>query len=271
MAAVYTEQPPRILIVEGDRLIRSLIQDVLSEMGYSCTVATDPERALRVLHRQPVDLIVTDSFSRTGHDVLAASRPLLRLAHPLPVVMCTAWPLTASDLQEAEFAAMLPKPFALDDLVTTVAECLNRPFSAAQCRQAEIVRSYLAALSAWDGATLSTLMAQEVALYPWLAPPYPAAHRAVGRSAVLDYVQEMARYFGPVRLPYTRLSACPLGLAMRFLLQWHLSEGIPQQQIVCLCFQFDDEGLIAQIGHPRHDAFPRTLLDAPAKQQPSEQ
>lgn len=261
------ELSPRLLIVDGDRLIRTLIRDVLSEMGYVCTVAADPAQAMRVLHRQPVDLLVTDSFSHSAFDVLTGSCPLLQFAHPLPVILCTAWPLMAPDLPEAEFTAVLRKPFALDDLVTTVAACLERPFSAAHVRQAEIVQGYLAALCTFDGDTLSALMTKTVVVYPWLAPPYPAAHRAVGRSAVLDYIQEMARYFGPVQLHDTRFFACPQGVATRFLAQWHLSEGIPQQQIVCLCFQFDDKGLIAQIGHPHQDVFPRTLLDA-AGQQP---
>jgi CheY-like chemotaxis protein len=259
---------PRLLIVDGDRPIRILMRDVLSEMGYGCTVAADPEQALRVLHRQPVDLLVTDSFSHSAHDVLAGSRPLLHLAHPVPVILCTAWPLTAADLQEAAFTAVVRKPFALDDLVTTVAACLGRPFSAAHVRQAAIVQGYLAALGAWDGDTLGALMTKTVALYPWLASPYPAAHRAVGRSAVLAYIQEMARYFGPVQVQDTRLFACPRGLATRFLVQWHRADGIPQQQIACLCFQLDDSGLIAQVGHPRQGVFPRTLLDAAAGEQP---
>ena len=222
---MYKELSSRLLIVDCDRPTRTLIQVVLGEMGYDCTVATDPEQALRVLHRQPVDLLVTDSFSHSAHDVLAGSRPLLQFAHPLPVILCTAWPLTAADPQEAEFAAVLRKPFDLDDLVTTVAECLGRPLSAAHVHQAEIVRGYLAALRMWDRDALSALMTETATVYPWLAPPYPSAHRAVGRAAVLDYIQEMARYFGPVQLHDTRLFACPEGLAARFLVQWHLADG----------------------------------------------
>lgn len=246
------------------------MQDVLSEMGYLCTVAADPEQALRVLRRQPMDLIVSNTFSHTYHDILASSHPLLQLAHALPVVLCTDWSLRDCDLSVARIAAVVPKPFALDDLVTTVAECLQQPFRAAHYRQAEIVHRFLAALSAWDCDTLDALLTKKVALYPWLAAPYPAAHPAAGRSAVLDYVREMAAYFGPVRLLNTHFFACPLGLAARFLAQWQLSDGNPEQQIVCLCFQFADDGLIAQIGHRRQDAFPRTLLDAPGEQRLSE-
>ncbi len=114
-----TELSSRLLIVDGDRPMRILIREVLGEMGYVCTVAADPQQAVRVLHRQPVDLLVTNSFSHSAHDVLAGSRPLLHLAHPLPVILCTPWPLTAADLQEAEVTAVVWKPFALDDLVTT--------------------------------------------------------------------------------------------------------------------------------------------------------
>ncbi len=265
-----TVPAPGLLIVEGDRPIRDLMQDVLSEMGYVCTVAADPEQALRVLHRQPVDLIVTDAFSQTCQDILALPRPFLQLAHALPVVLCTDWSLQHCDLAEAGFAARVPKPFALDDLVTTVAECLKQPFTATHHRQAENVHRFLAALSAWDCNALGVLLTKKVALYPWFAAPYPAAHRAAGRAAVLDYVREMARYFGPVRLLNTQLFPCPLGLAARFLGQWRLSDNAPEQQIVCLCFQFDNDGLITQIGHRRQGAFPHMVFEARGDQRPSE-
>ncbi len=58
MTAMYTELSSRLLIVDCDRPTRTLIRNVLSEMGYSCAVAADPQRAMRVLHRQPVDLLV---------------------------------------------------------------------------------------------------------------------------------------------------------------------------------------------------------------------
>src|SRR5260370_4701107 len=115
------EVSSRLLIVDGDRPLRTLMWEVLSEMGYGCAVAADPQQAMRVLHRLPVELLVTDSFSHSAHDVLEAPRLLLHLAHPVPVVLCTARPLTAADLQGAEVAAWLRPPFALPDFVTTVA------------------------------------------------------------------------------------------------------------------------------------------------------
>jgi CheY-like chemotaxis protein len=266
---MYTTLAPRLLIVEGDRLIRDLFQDVLSQVGYVCTVVSDPEQALHLLHTQPVDLIVTNSFSHTRQDVLASSRPLLQFSHPLPVIMCSTWGFSPAELREAGFAGAVAKPFLCDELATTVAECLKRPFSATQYHQAEVIKRFLATLSKWDRDRLGALMTEDVAVYPWLVPAYPAAHSVVGRSAALGYVQEMARYFGPVRLHHTQISPCPHGLATRFMLNWHLTAISPRQQMVCLCFQFTDEGLIEQVGLPHQDEALWTLLHADAEQQPS--
>jgi DNA-binding NtrC family response regulator len=145
-----TASPPRLLLVEGDLALRNVLPDALAAMGYSCTVASYPEQALRMLHRLPVDLIVTETFSHTRQDVLASSRPLLNLSHPIPVIVSTAWPVTATEVHEYGFAALVPKPFLLDQLVTTVAECLNLPFSEEQRRQAEVVQRFLVAASRWD-------------------------------------------------------------------------------------------------------------------------
>jgi CheY-like chemotaxis protein len=260
--------PPRLLLVEGDLALRNVLQDALAEMGYSCTVASSPEQALRMLHRQPVDLIVTETFSRTRQDVLAPSCSLLNLSHPTPVIVCTAWPVTETEVREHGFAALVPKPFLLDQLVTTVAECLNQPFSEEQRRQAEVVQRFLVAASRWDIDAVVALVTADMVYYPWLVSPYPAARPVIGRTAASAYLQEMARYFGPVRLDAVRISPCPHGLAARFLLHWGVPEGAARQQMVCLCFQITDEGQVGQVGMPLQDHYLRRLLDAPPEGQP---
>ncbi len=129
---------PHLLVVEADPALQLILQEALAEMGYVSTSASSLDQALRLLNQQHVDLIVTDSFSSTSQEALAPLRPLLALSHPLPVILCTAWPLTETVVKQEGFAGLVLQPFELDHLVTMVAECLNQPWSPAQLRQAEV-------------------------------------------------------------------------------------------------------------------------------------
>jgi len=50
----------RVLIVEDDALVRSMLQQMLEREGYDVTVASDGSEAIKVLNHEPVDLMVTD-------------------------------------------------------------------------------------------------------------------------------------------------------------------------------------------------------------------
>src|SRR5260221_8547894 len=128
---------PQLLVVEDDSALQQLLQEGLAEMGYPSRVASSLEQALFLVHQQPFDLIVTDTFSRTGQDVLAPLRELLELSHPTPVLVCTGWSFDDRAVRQAGFAGLVRKPIHLDHLVTTIAECLDQPSSPAQLRQAE--------------------------------------------------------------------------------------------------------------------------------------
>jgi CheY-like chemotaxis protein len=92
--------PPRLLVVEDDRDQRAFFQDVLQDMGYHCLAASSLDQALRIIHQQPIDLIISDLFSSTPRNAVASLRPLLALAQPVPVIASTAWPVTDTQVHE---------------------------------------------------------------------------------------------------------------------------------------------------------------------------
>jgi CheY-like chemotaxis protein len=250
-----TLSSPQLLVVEDNLALQHLLRDALEEMGYPATGASSLDQALRLVQYQPIDVIVTGTFARTPQDALASLRPLRQLPHPIPVVVCTGWPVTDTAVKEHGFAALVPNPFLLDHLVVTVAECLNQPFSDAHRRQAELVRRFLAATKRWDIDALMALVADEITFSPWFAPLIPSAHVQAGRDAARAYLHELARYFGPLRLDQLHLYPCPGGVAARFLLQWHTPDAAARERMMRLCFQFTDEGQIRQIGIPLGDEY----------------
>lgn len=255
---------PQLLVAEDDLAQRALLQDVLAELGYRCLTAFSLEQALHMVHLLPVDLIVSDCFSSTFQEALPSLRPLRELAQPIPIIVCTAWPLTDSEVQELGFAALVPKPLTFDRLVTTVVSGLNQPFSDQQLNQAEVARRFVAAISHWDLDALVALLAEEIQYYPWLDPAYPAAHPWRGRAEGRSYFQEMARYFRASRADVVHIYPVPNGVATRVLLEWYDPDGLCRQQMLSFFFQFTDAGQIRQMGMPLRNEQMRVLLDLDA-------
>src|SRR5690242_14659758 len=188
-----TSAPP-LLLVEAHWDLRRILHQVLVDQGYAVMGAASLEQALRLVHRQPFDLILTDLFTSAGQETVAHLLPLQKLAHGIPIIVVATW-LTASDVRQQGFSGVLHQPFGLDDLITAVAEGLNQPFSAAQRPQAEVARRFVAELLERDVVAVLALCTEEVRMYPWIVPAYPAAHPAFGRRAARAYLEELKQYF----------------------------------------------------------------------------
>jgi DNA-binding response OmpR family regulator len=105
---------PRILIVDDDSSIRTLLSVVASRAGVAADVAPDGEAALKKLDQEPYDLIVLDlSMPRmNGFDMIGK----LRERNPRPaVIVLTA--LTRRDLLDLDpevVHCVVRKPFDLN-------------------------------------------------------------------------------------------------------------------------------------------------------------
>ncbi|MBV8553244.1 MAG: sigma-54-dependent Fis family transcriptional regulator [Acidobacteriaceae bacterium] len=67
---------PRILIVEDEDTVRHVMETVLRKAGYHTSAAPTAERAMEILQREPVDLVITDLHlpGASGIDVLKSVR-----------------------------------------------------------------------------------------------------------------------------------------------------------------------------------------------------
>jgi len=90
--AFLKEQNPmaRILIIEDDKEMRSLLKDFLEEEGYEADSANNGSEALGKLAHQPFDLIITDYRmpGLTGLDILSAVK---KFQPEMPVIVITAF------------------------------------------------------------------------------------------------------------------------------------------------------------------------------------
>jgi DNA-binding NtrC family response regulator len=110
--------PPRILVVDDDPSIRLLCRVNLELDGHEVLEADTLARAREALAGGDIDVVLLDvHLYRERSDVLIAE--CHAQIPPVPVVLVTgSADVTQEGLREAD--AILPKPFELGELLTTV-------------------------------------------------------------------------------------------------------------------------------------------------------
>ncbi len=129
-----TATAARILLADDDTEMRSLMAFALEREGYLLTECHDGESLLKWIGRSlsrstniRFDLVISDIRmpGATGLEVLEEVRAL---GGEPDVILVSAFcdPLTEEKARRLGAAALLPKPFEVDDLVTTVKQVLGK-------------------------------------------------------------------------------------------------------------------------------------------------
>ena len=157
---------PRVLLVDNDQGIQDLVRAVLTDEGYEVhTLAeTDHEAIAAAVGRIEPDCILLDGADGPGFgDSWGSAAYLARRARNIPTVMFTAHAKAVAEARErsseramaARFAAVVPKPFLVDELIGAVESAVGRsqPFDRSELgehrRTAELVQA-LQAIGATD-------------------------------------------------------------------------------------------------------------------------
>ncbi|MGI9100908.1 MAG: response regulator [Terriglobales bacterium] len=116
----------RILLVDDELSVRSMLKLVFETHGYVVTAAASASEAERILADQkPFDLVLTDMRMETdtaGYTVVAAAKTR---EHPPAIVILTAYPLLAKDWRAAGADAVVSKPSATISLLELVQELIE--------------------------------------------------------------------------------------------------------------------------------------------------
>ncbi len=118
---------PVIYVVDDQAELRESICDELRRKGFETVGASHGERALSLLREgTPPSLVLLDLLmpEKDGWEVVAALKGDARLKS-VPIVLMSAVPPRATTLQAQGVAAVLPKPFTMDELMFVVSRVLE--------------------------------------------------------------------------------------------------------------------------------------------------
>jgi DNA-binding NtrC family response regulator len=113
----------RVLIVEDEPGVLSLLDRFLSIKGYDTEATSSPRQALEIVTTKPrLDIVVIDAImpEMSGPEL---AKKIVRLSPSTAVVMMSGYPSTPEIPPHASF---IRKPFSLDDLFAVVERTLAR-------------------------------------------------------------------------------------------------------------------------------------------------
>ncbi len=231
---------PRLLVVEDDADLLSIVQDALEEEGYGVTPATSLPDSLSALEARLFHFVLTDLFAQRSQAPLQSIQPLLQEAAPIPVGVLTAWPIPEDAVAEAHLAFLLQKPFDIDDLLRHMDAHIHA--HARSPRQRHLVQEFFLALNAHDWTRLERLCTPEVRV----TPPLAASSVSLRLHTYLEMLEQRWS-----RLPgYTIEEAKVFGwqdeLAARYIASWADHDGIVHRVAGAMRFRFQ-HGRISQI------------------------
>jgi two-component system response regulator MprA len=125
--------PSRILVVDDDPKVLSLMQRGLAFEGYAVDLAADGPEALAIACERPPHLVVLDVML-PGLDGLEVCRRLRTLDRSLAILMLTGRASVPARIAGLDAGAddYLVKPFAFDELLARIRALLRRSLPAEQ-------------------------------------------------------------------------------------------------------------------------------------------
>ena len=122
-ALKYFEANRNELVVEDDKIMGQMVTEILDDIGFDVTTASNGRMAFEQLQEKSIDFIVLDILlpEMDGFEIYSKLQKIPEI-RDIPVMIITAW----SDEKNVDKASQmgiqhfLPKPFTEDELVYTI-------------------------------------------------------------------------------------------------------------------------------------------------------
>ncbi len=134
--------PAVVLIVDDDDLVLQSLKMVLKAAGYRVKTADRGSKALKILEKEEVDLVITDLKMPSMSGVELLDR-ISKMGKDLPVIMITAYATveTAVDAMKKGAFDYIMKPFSADEIELLVKRALeDRQLRKENSKLREVIR-----------------------------------------------------------------------------------------------------------------------------------
>jgi len=121
------QAPKRILVVDDNALLRTLLAQSLEHAGYETVSAESGEAALEAARLSPPDLCVVDHLmpGMTGAELIRALRGSAdERLRAIPAIGLTGWAGAEDELMAAGAAVAVRKPCGVEPLLASVRDAL---------------------------------------------------------------------------------------------------------------------------------------------------
>jgi two-component system response regulator QseB len=209
MAQDHVRNPWRLLLVEDDKELVTMLSETLRDEGYAVDVATDGQRGLHLGLARQYDVLVVDRRLPVL-DGLAVLDRLRSRAVRTPVMLLTAMGTVHDRVDGLDAGAddYMVKPFELDELSARLRALCRRALDAADVlrigsgqlhvghREVELAGGERIALAAREFELLWVLASRPDAVYSRAELRRMVFHEAPASSIVDTYVYYLRRKLG---------------------------------------------------------------------------
>lgn len=111
----------KILVVDDDNMLGQMLRDMLEFKGYKVTLSKVPEETEKNIIENDIELVLLDKLISgvDGTDVVAGIRKNEK-TEKIPVLMMSALHEAKSICIEAGATDFIPKPFEMNQLISTI-------------------------------------------------------------------------------------------------------------------------------------------------------
>ncbi len=110
-----------ILVVDDDKMVRSIFLEFFCKLGYDCKNASDSSQALEILHKHSFDLVVSD-IAMPGMDGIQFMKEAKKFFPHLDFIIMTGYSseYIHEDIIHAGASDYLVKPYTLEELLVKI-------------------------------------------------------------------------------------------------------------------------------------------------------
>jgi PAS domain S-box-containing protein len=119
-------EPARVLVVEDEERVRSLLSETFEAAGHTVVQASDGAVALKRLEEEEFELVISD-IGLPEVSGLQVARWIKTNRPALPVILATGWieMITPADYEQGRIDAVFKKPYAVKEILERASELLN--------------------------------------------------------------------------------------------------------------------------------------------------